>query len=397
MKKCMVFPLLMMAGLVFSGDSLSEALKEGKLLADIRFRLEYVDQDTVSKQSMAATLRTRLGYETAEISGFRFLVEFENVTAADDDSYNSTNNGVVIRPVVADPEGTELNRANFVYGFSDATSLKVGRQRIIQNNARFVGNVGWRQNEQTFDAVTLNSKSGKHGFSGSYLNNVNRIFGEDHANPFAQDTRLDGLLLNYGFNPSKAVDLAVFAHAFDFTYAPAASHWNLGFLYRGSKALDDNRSLIYDLSYVKQSEFRDGSSAIDADYIAGSFGVKVSTWSFSAHYESLGGDGLYGFQTPLATLHGFNGWADVFLTTPEWGLVDYFGKVQYKQDGLLFQFLFHKFESDAGSEEYGTEYDAHFAYTWKHGASAGVKLAHYLTDGWGSDITKVWAYVGYKY
>ena len=35
------------------------------------------------------------------------------------------------------------------------TPLKVGRQRIILDNARFVGNVGFRQLEQTFDAARI--------------------------------------------------------------------------------------------------------------------------------------------------------------------------------------------------------------------------------------------------
>ena len=38
---------------------------------------------------------------------------------------------------------------------------------------------------------------------------------------------------------------------------------------------------------------------------------------FKLGYEELGSNaGLYGLQTPLATLHAFNGWADKFLVTP---------------------------------------------------------------------------------
>jgi hypothetical protein len=34
-----------------------------------------------------------------------------------------------------------------------ALDLTLGRQRINLDDQRFVGSVGWRQNEQTFDAV----------------------------------------------------------------------------------------------------------------------------------------------------------------------------------------------------------------------------------------------------
>ena len=41
-----------------------------------------------------------------------------------------------------------------------------------------------------------------------------------------------------------------------------------------------------------------------------------------AAYESLEGNGARGFSTPLATLHAFQGWADVFLNTPADGVDD---------------------------------------------------------------------------
>ena len=69
-----------------------------------------VDQDGFAKDAQALTLRTRLGYETPAWRGFKALAEVENVTAIGD-AYNSTTNGKLRYPVVADPEVTELNRA----------------------------------------------------------------------------------------------------------------------------------------------------------------------------------------------------------------------------------------------------------------------------------------------
>ena len=42
------------------------------------------------------------------------------------------------------------------YGWTDLdATLIFGRQRIKLDDDRFIGNVGWRQNEQTFDALTF--------------------------------------------------------------------------------------------------------------------------------------------------------------------------------------------------------------------------------------------------
>jgi len=46
-------------------------------------------------------------------------------------------------------------------------------------------------------------------------------------------------------------------------------------------------------------------------------------------YEVLEGNGAIGFATPLATLHAFNGWADMFLTTPANGLKDLYFRASY--------------------------------------------------------------------
>ncbi len=64
-----------------------------------------------------------------------------------------------------------------------------------------------------------------------------------------------------------------------------------------------------------------------ADYYNFELGANVKPVAFGAGYEVLGsgansgtGGGRLGFKTPLATLHPFNGWAEVFLTQPNNGL-----------------------------------------------------------------------------
>ena len=131
---------------------------EGSFIFENRLRYETVDQDGFANEAEALTLRTRLGVEFPKVGDFQFLVEGESVTAFVED-YNSTVNGAVTYPVIADPANLEINRAQVTWTGLTDTEVVLGRQRIVLGNARFVGNVGFRQNEQTFDAARITTKA----------------------------------------------------------------------------------------------------------------------------------------------------------------------------------------------------------------------------------------------
>ena len=114
----------------------------GDILFDSRLRYEGVSQDGLD-DATAVTLRARLGWQSPDWSGFKLLVEGEGVLALVDD-YNDTIHGPASYPVVADPEGIELNRLQLTWTGLPDTEVVLGRQRIILGNARFVGNVGFR-------------------------------------------------------------------------------------------------------------------------------------------------------------------------------------------------------------------------------------------------------------
>ena len=155
-------------------------IADGKILFNARARYEYVDQDN-RKHSNAPTVRTRFGIQSGKVYGFSGLIEAENISIlGNEHNFNPANINPesVHRSVVADPKGTEINRAWIGYD-QTPINVKVGRQRIILDKARFVGNVGWRQNEQTFDAASFS-------FTGipnttvfyAYVEEVHRIVGK---------------------------------------------------------------------------------------------------------------------------------------------------------------------------------------------------------------------------
>ena len=194
--------------------TLTESITGGKASLDVRYRYEYVTQDNALKDANASTVRSRLGYATDPYYGVGALLEFENVSIVGPEDYNSGTNGKTGYAAIIDPKGTEVNQAYLSYAALPATLLKYGRQRIILDNQRFIGNVGWRQNEQTFDAFSAVNKSlPSTTLTYAHLSNVHRITGTD------MDMSSDVFNVNYsGWAPGS---LGAYAYFLDYTAAAA--------------------------------------------------------------------------------------------------------------------------------------------------------------------------------
>lgn len=193
---CLVRPfivaLVLQAGLVSisAADTVKGALTGGKVDVDLRYRYEYVDQENFVLDAKASTLRLRLGYTTGLYYGLFVMAEFNGIWVVGSEQYNSTANGLTQYPVVADPEGDELNQGYLGYRPLDMMTFKLGRQRIKLDNDRWVGNVGWRQNEQVYDALLGSTSLGLEGLTAryGYLRKVHRIFGNQGPRPRATST-----------------------------------------------------------------------------------------------------------------------------------------------------------------------------------------------------------------
>jgi hypothetical protein len=180
-------------------DILPDAIKEGKVNVNSLLRWEYADQESFGasvdpRESNAFTIRNRVGFTTGSFSNFKSQIEFEDVTIiGNEDNYNQAGQNPLgaTRTVIADPEGTEINQAWLAYENWD-TVAKVGRQRIVLDGARFIGDVVWRQNQQTYDGVSLvhNGLTDARLYY-AYISNVNRILGDDHpAGDFDSDSHI---------------------------------------------------------------------------------------------------------------------------------------------------------------------------------------------------------------
>ena len=371
-------------------------------IVDARVRLESVEQGELDADAL--TLRVRAGAQ-ARLGALAILAEGE-ATAAAVDNYNAFQFAIMDSQrrsrfaVVADPQSIELNRLQLQYRSSEFT-VTAGRQRINLDDQRWVGSAGWRQNEQTFDALRGEADIGPFNLDLAYAISQRTIFGSD-AGP---RTAIDGHFLFAGVGTMPGpVSGKLFAYLVDYDEAfarPNSSQTYGGFL---SATVPVGRTTKLDLraSYARQSDHGRNPVNYSASYWSLEGGARMAGFRVSAGWEKLGADGNGSVQTPLATLHKFNGWADVFLTTPPDGLEDAYFSVSKTFDkvkrlpGLQTTIAFHQFDSARNNREYGTEWDASAGFRLgKFGIL--LKYADYDARSFGADTQKLWLQAEYAF
>lgn len=365
-----------------AGD-IRSAITDGDTEISLRYRLENVDVDGVDKEATASTLKTRLTFQSKPIYDAQLILEFDDVHVIGEQNYLDGAN----RPLIADPEGTELNQAALKYTGITDTTLILGKQRIVLGNQRFVGGVAWRQHEQTYNALTaVNQSLPDTKITYSYVDKVNSFV---HTNP---DTSSDSHLV---YAENQSIDhhkITAYAFLLDDRDNFANSSQTLGARVDGQLG-----GLGYALEYAQQSDYsRPSNNDFDADYEFIEVSYQLEPVKILAAREVLGSDdGAGGFQTPLATKHKFNGWADQFLGTPQDGLQDtYIGAVAGIA-GATVKLFYHDFEADEGDMDYGDEIN--LAVAKKFGqVNALLKFADFSADDDDNnraDTQKIWLQV----
>ncbi len=370
-----------------------EALSNGTPWAQIRLRYETADQEG-KENAIAETGRIRLGYETESWFNLKGGMEFEASRAVDVDSYNAA--GVTGNPdksVIADPPTTEVNQAYLTYTYED-NSLQVGRQRLVIGNVRFVGDVGWRQNNQTFDAATFRSTAlNDVSFLYSYINQVNRIFGSEAA-PERSNPESDSHAVYITYGGLENIDLGAYTYLLDIEGAAEVATNSYGAFASGKHALTDASTWGWRL----EGAYQESASSNPEDYDVMYYHLTLNSGCEFADvvlgFESLGSDTATSgenrsFSTPLATLHKFNGWADVFLTTPPEGLEDFYialvGKLPKE---VIAKAIYHDFSSETGSMSYGDEIDLWLEKDFPALGKVILSYANYSANEFGVDTER---------
>lgn len=386
-------PIILMIGCI-AAPSISVAAQ-----TDLNFRLRFesAEQDNALKDASSLTLRSRLTHKTDEVNGFSALLEVEDSRSLlGVDDYNNTLGKNTNYSVIADPETTEVDQA-FVKYAKNALSVKVGRQVIALDGQRFVGHVGFRQDWQTFDAATLNYTFNNINLHYSYISKRNRIFAD------SKDIDSSDHLINASFKTSVG-KVVLYSYLLSNDAVDDDSLDTYGVSFKGNKTLSDIK-VYYKAEYARQSASTNVSD-FDTDYYAleGGIDLGIEAVTLKAGIESLGSDnGGFGFATPLATMHKFNGWADTFLATPAQGLDDTYVSLNGKAYGGKWLVAYHNYDvndSVNGVDDLGSELNVQYVKPINKTYAIGAKYADYSAGDSAAgkvDTQKLWVWVSAKF
>ncbi|MBL27573.1 MAG: hypothetical protein CMM50_08510 [Rhodospirillaceae bacterium] len=390
-----------------SAQSLGDAVLGGRPLADLRFRFEHIDQAGFARDAEALTLRARLGYETLAYEGFSALAEIEAVTALGPRRFDDGASRPTGFPVVPDADTVELNQGFLTYqGLEDAT-FRIGRQRIALDNQRFIGNVGFRQNEQTFDAVTIHSTALDDAtIDYGFISNVKRVFGEDAAQGDLQ-TRTH--YLNVGYGGLDWAQFNAYAYLIDIDEIPTLSSQTTGGRMAGAYAFRFNRDLrlLYAAEFAWQRDYADNPADYGLPYVLIEPGLAYGDLSARLGYEVLAGNGTSSVQTPLGTLHAFQGATDKFVVTPPDGIRDLYLDFVYRgeeTDGpfsdIEAQATVHSFRSEESDTRFGREWYARITKSFRQTLGGTVSLsaeyAFYDAESFSTDTHQLWLTANFR-
>lgn len=385
--------VLVSGGVNAAPEDITQAITEGTAFGDLRLRYENVEAGTVDADALM--LRTRIGYKTQTYEGFSALVEFEDAREVAGIEESDDNNAPA--NAILDAEMTELDQGFLQYK-NDMVTAKLGRQVIALDGQRHVGHVGWRQDRQTYDAARVIVKPLEDlTVDASYVYRVNRI-----NTPIFADVRdASHKLLNISY-ASPIGKIA--AYNYELSAENSGPSWDetstIGASLTGK--MGDDIKFLYALEYAQQDN---KTANVDTDYKFVELGASIEGITAKLGYEVLGSDeGKKAFSTPLATVHKFAGWADVFAAPSLFGTVgggdgleDKYLSVSGKVAGVKLAAVYHDFESDEAGADLGDELDLLVAKKFNKTYSAGLKYADYSAPTGGTDKTVMWAWVGMKF
>ncbi len=349
-----------------------------KPVIDIRARYEFADVDGFD-QSNAFTVRERLGLKTQDWNGFSILVEGEFSQAVGDDYNGGAVGADPFDPnnsLIADPETNELNQAYLQYTGFDTTA-RVGRQRIIYDNSAFIGNVGWRQNEQTYDGISLtNTSVDKLTLNYAYIGQVNRIFGSEAIVQNFEYVDADVNLFNASYTGIEGATLGAYAYIMNFQELGAWDNNTFGLSAKGTLG---GIALYGEVAYQDQAGLLGDEDAYYTHITA--------TKTFGKQSLMLGLENLgQGFKTPLATAHAFNGLADGTdagrISGAQNGLTDlYLGYTLPIFFGMKWSNVVHALGDNTISTGYGWEFDSVITKKFDDNFTAISTFAHFESEG----------------
>jgi len=382
---------------------ISNLITGGSVNLELIYRYANISDDRFLLDADASTLRSALTFRSGKYRGFKVGGSLVNVTEAFSDDFNSTLNGNTQFPVEADPNATEIEEAFIAYEGFDKLSLSAGRRRIDWGNKRFFSSLPWRQNRQTYDGGFLSYKPRSDiEIDYAYVFNVNRIFTDDSPiGNFDSDSHM----INAKYKNKTIGNLTGYFYSLNFDNAAALKTNTLGANLTGSQKLGSGWSFDYVAEVAHQWDIDNNPFDISETYWRVEPAIKYKGTKLAVGMEVLGGNGQRGFQTPLALLHAYNGFADLFLVTPGAGLEDFYVRFTHNFDksgpfgGASFLARYHEFNADFGGQSYGEELDLQVVMpVFRQDLKLLLKAAIFDADqSFTEDVTKLWLQLRFVY
>lgn len=378
-------------------DRIREFLSEGSFAINVRPRYEQVES-TNDETANALTVRTRVGYLTRMWRGVTAFFEAENVASPFPNGYNQSqlNPNGSAKAIVTDPTGTNISQAWLGYT-RGKTSVKVGRQRLTLDNGRFIGDYDWRQHLQTFDSVVIEDNSFNDlSLTYAYIARVNRVFGPRHPQGVYDS---NSHILHASYRGFSAGTLSGYAYLLDFKGSVIGNSCaTYGLNFDGARKFDRIK-VGYRAEYAIQSDYGNSPLFYSTIYLAAEVMAGLDSIYAGVGYEKQNSDNNFAFRTPLASLHAFNGWADVFVLTPAQGLSDTYwkagGRLPWRNIDL--EGSYHSFDSYSGLH-LGKELDLQASYQINESLGALVKYASFSSaSNTLPDVKKIWLQLELKY
>ncbi len=409
-------------------ETLLDAIKQGKPMTNFRLRYENVDQEAYQPTpnanekldtADAFTLRSLIGWQTAPFHNFSFAAQITDVHEFNDNFNDRRDNlsepGKANYPNIVDPGYTDINQLYVDWMGIKNTKLRLGRQQLNLDNVRFIGDIGFRQNMQVFDGISVLNKSiPDTEIFVAHFDKVRQITTKlrdgniDMVNAKYRISLTESLV-GYGYfidvanlgqnngNPTQASFVTQGGNGLGASQDTTplattdASSKTLGVRLDGAHKVSDDWKVLYTAEYAKQDDYRGGSSLIDAHYFRIGGGAGYGVWSLRLDHEKLSSNGgKYAFQTPLGTNHLFQGWADHFLATPRQGMQDTFVTFAGNIQKAKLYAEYHVFHSDKDYEtlgstaisrrfgdKYGTEFDASVLYPFTDKITGKIEYANF--------------------
>jgi hypothetical protein len=372
-------------------------IKNGKVKARLRYRYEHAKQSKILS-SNANTLQTRLHLISGEYKGFSAVTEGNFVTIVGQQRFNSgggTSPSRARYAIIADPSSIQLNQLFLKWKNKQKASIKIGRQIISLDNQRFIGPVGFRQTPQSFLAISIKSQLSKDiSTFYAYIANVYRIWGPQAVTPFRSNENYTNLF-NARYTKFKLMHITPYIYLIKNKDVPSFSTNTIGIQVSG-KPFYQPFQYHYLIESAYQTNAFNNPTTYSAHYLNIAGGIGYSAMKGELGLSLLSGNNnepKKAFITPLATLHLFQGWNDMFLSTPNAGIIDAHFSANYLAKTLnntILQASFHVFNAEANSTHYGNEADISAKLNFKKYFSFGAALGYFKTYSTLPNTKKIW-------